>query len=86
MTFLNSAANLGFRWTNSLAIWAVGFAALGTIDGYTIITVICVIFGIAWMYFLFPTLKRLETVPRTAWWVSSNNKTNTGKGKQMQNM
>ena len=24
MTFLNSASNLGFKWTNSLAIWATG--------------------------------------------------------------
>eukprot|EP00606_Chrysophyceae_sp_TOSAG23-5_P001300 GSChrysophyteH2.ASY1.ANO1.618.1 assembled CDS len=78
MTFLNSASNLGYKWTNTLVVWCTGrvsnFTSTyigGDMDGYTIITIVCVSFGFFWMYAVFPMLKQLESVRREDWWVST---------------
>eukprot|EP00605_Chrysophyceae_sp_TOSAG23-4_P002509 GSChrysophyteH1.ASY1.ANO1.2772.1 assembled CDS len=77
-----SRPSIGFfvcllSWTNSLAVWATGHTTSTYADGYTVITIAALVFGLVWMYIIFPTLKRLEAVPREDWWV---HKDRTAKG------
>jgi MFS transporter, PAT family, solute carrier family 33 (acetyl-CoA transportor), member 1 len=89
MTFLNSASNLGFKWTNSLAIWATGqltfrgHSTIIDIDGYTVVTFLCVIYGIFWLFYIFPIFKRLNNVKRSDWMVRRST-TVTGTGTSME--
>ena len=74
MTFLNTVANLGFRWSNSLAIWAAGLSVGaaggeggGGADGYTVLTVGAVAYGAVWICAMYPSLRRLEKMPSEDW-------------------
>ncbi len=67
MTFLNTINNIGFRWSNSAAIWAAGSISNSYADGYTVLTGIAVVYGILWIFFMFPSLKWLELLPLKEW-------------------
>jgi MFS transporter, PAT family, solute carrier family 33 (acetyl-CoA transportor), member 1 len=68
MTFLNTVANLGFRWSNSLAIWAVGaLDGVGGADAYTTLTLFAVAYGVVWIFAMYPSLRRLEKMPAADW-------------------
>jgi len=77
MTFLNTLANLGYRWANSTAIWGVGAldgvgitGSGGGADGYTILTIGAVAYGVAWIFLMYPSLRRLEGTPVADWEVA----------------
>jgi PAT family acetyl-CoA transporter-like MFS transporter 1 len=69
MTFLNTISNLGYRWASSLSIYATGKFQTDFIDGYTLLTVLAVIYGLLWMQFMNPSLRKLEGVPAKDWHV-----------------
>jgi MFS transporter, PAT family, solute carrier family 33 (acetyl-CoA transportor), member 1 len=71
MTFLNTISNLGYRWASSLTIYTAGSLDYSNwADGYTLLTIFSVGYGLVWIKLMYPSLKALEHVPIREWWVS----------------
>lgn len=68
MTLLNTVCNLGGNWPATLALWAVDpLSKMGLGDGFYLESFICFVLGLAWVHFIFPRLKHLQTLPTSAW-------------------
>lgn len=83
---LNTVANLGHKWPNALMLWLLprmtweqctptegegATACKTTLDGYTVETAISIALGVLWLITLGPVVRRLKTLPRSEWLVSS---------------
>lgn len=80
MTLLNTVANLGSKWSNSLALWLLPKLSLTwvqtsgkiyTIDGYTVESIACLILGLLWLLYYKCLITKLQLLPREAWLISN---------------
>ena len=69
MTLLNTAANLGGTWPSAVSMWLIGKLTDqdGSRDPYMFLQTIFSGLGIAWIFLLGKTVKKLGRLPEDAW-------------------
>jgi PAT family acetyl-CoA transporter-like MFS transporter 1 len=78
MTTLNTATNLGSKWPNTAVLFLVnqltwkecsldGTLCRTVVDGYYILTGLCLVYGVWWISFFGKRLYKLEALKEKAW-------------------
>eukprot|EP00290_Baffinella_frigidus_P028263 CAMPEP_0180240842 /NCGR_PEP_ID=MMETSP0987-20121128/32327_1 /TAXON_ID=697907 /ORGANISM="non described non described, Strain CCMP2293" /LENGTH=85 /DNA_ID=CAMNT_0022207759 /DNA_START=44 /DNA_END=301 /DNA_ORIENTATION=- len=68
MTLLNTIANLGSKWPQTLVLALVDpFTIPGYVDGFHILNGICVLSGALWFFLARKSVASLNALPLAAW-------------------
>jgi PAT family acetyl-CoA transporter-like MFS transporter 1 len=67
MTLLNTLGNIGGTWTQTIAFPATQALTVGGVDGYYVLTALCMLCGFAWSSVGTPKMLALQKLPTESW-------------------
>lgn len=75
MTALNTIANLGGKWPNTMVLFAINPLTIdGVVDGYYVLVGFGLVFGVAWIWYFQPQLQALTALEESAWRLNRESK------------
>merc|ERR1719235_1698078 len=76
MTLLNTVGNIGGTWTQTIAFPATQYLSMFGVDGYYVLTALCMASGFGWSAVGTPRMLALQRLPTESWRLGNKGRSN----------